>query len=110
MAPRNVKQKPQHQKPVQIGTATGRPVMRGTYMHDGTTAIYLAGVDGDDTPLFAHVSINVGADLAPGEFVVNHDLMPRTVDQLLAAGLFRDTGRRVDYGYVVGRPIWKVAA
>jgi len=56
---------------------------------------------------FADISINLGVHLPEDEFVVNHDVQ-QFEDELMATDLFEDTGKRVNYGYVRQRPIWRL--
>lgn len=46
-----------------------------------------------------------GVELGEREFVASHDLDPEVLADLLDSGLFADTGRRVDYGFVKDRPV-----
>jgi len=82
-------------------------VFRESYRTDPTrTAIT---VELDDGEPFIVVSVNVASvPLAPGEFIVHHDLdaLPPLVAALKP--LFIDTGRTANYGYVTGRPIWRL--
>lgn len=110
-----------------LGTLTvGTPpetlrICHARYGNNDRLAILLLDRDG---ARYATVSINVYLDasrapsaaeadycydLAADEFVLNHDLSPSLVAALERTSLFLDTGKRVDYGYVTGQPIWKVA-
>jgi formylmethanofuran dehydrogenase subunit A len=60
---------------------------------------------------FCKVSVNVSdAEVKDGEIVVQHDLKDDLAQLLLASGLFVDTGRTIDYGYVAGQPVWQIQA
>jgi len=73
---------------------------------NGCTAVYARDDEGIPE---ATISINVEtAELDPGEFVVNHDIPRDQLDSWMASGVFRDTGRTVDYGFVRGQPVWEL--
>ncbi|MFA6233731.1 MAG: hypothetical protein WC824_05995 [Bacteroidota bacterium] len=61
-------------------------------------------IDGEP---FGDISINLSNKMEPGEFVVNHD-MEIYENDLVKTGLFQDTGKRVNYGFVSQRPIWRL--
>lgn len=96
-------------------------VYRSVYLN-GALAITLF----DHGRPFGKISVNVPEynlpePLGPDEFVVNHNLDDWWAGQLLdpphgsdlealanAQPLFEDTGRRVSYGHVTDRPIWRL--
>lgn len=81
-------------------------LMLGNYNNNpDKTAIAL------DTPRgapYQTVSICTPHPLAPGEFVLNHDVEPSMKANILASGLVVDTGKRVSYGLVQNQPVWRV--
>lgn len=91
------------------GVLGGTPVgfYRGKYAVRPFNLAIMAECEGDCPEHFADISINLGAPLLEDEFVVNHDVQ-QFEDELLATDLFEDTGKRVNYGYVRLRPIWRL--
>ena len=85
------------------------PVLLSTYPSSGRVAV-LIGTH------HTRLSINVHeVHLAPGEFVLNHDVNNKRLNnnrKVLAVakdcGLFEDTGRTVNYGYIHNQPVWRV--
>ena len=64
--------------------------------------------DCDDGAPWATVSVNiVGMTMDPDEFVVNHNILHYAKD-LLATGLFEDTGKRANYGFIRNCPVWRI--
>jgi len=63
----------------------------------------------DGSP-FCVPSINVtdAFGIEDDEFVLNHDVQGGVKDDLIACGLFEDTGKRVSYGYVKSQPVWRL--
>lgn len=56
-----------------------------------------------------HVSVNViDEDLDEDEFVLDYGVKSDLERVLLHTGLFEDTGRRVDYGYIKDQPVWRL--
>lgn len=82
---------------------------------NGKIAVTL--LEGNSIP-YAKLSENTGHEILPDEFVLHHDvsdpfdqvLLERPYDPDLAriSGLFEDTGKRVNYGYCINRPIWRL--
>jgi len=66
-----------------------------------------ANVDEEYQEPFATISVNLGNAIEENEFVVSHNVQHFDAD-LLATGFFEDTGKRVDYGFVRQRPIWRL--
>jgi hypothetical protein len=64
--------------------------------------------DAEDEP-YATVSVNlVDQPMGEGEFAIHHDIRSVVAEDLLAGGLFEDTGRKVSYGFVQGQPVWRL--
>jgi len=76
------------------------------YNDNGSLAVVLMCDDGP----YATLSINACDELDTDEFVVNHDVsrIKPLMESLLVCGLFEDTGRRVNYGFVTGQPVWRL--
>lgn len=78
------------------------------YYGNGRVAIK---AESDQFGPWGTVSINVeDVALEDNEFVLNHDSMDDSIESYLATGLFEDTGKRVNYGFVEGQPVWKLTA
>lgn len=60
---------------------------------------------------YARLSVNVaGVVLKPGEFVLHHDIIEAGwFDEILACGVFADTGRRCGYGFCADVPIMRLS-
>ena len=83
----------------------GESVIVGTRTYpNGRIAITLTCEDGMP---YATVSTNVPEiNLQEREFILSHNCSS-ILGHLMSAGLFVDTGKKVDYGFVVGQPILK---
>ena len=84
-------------------------VFTGVYTYNNRVAIHIMSGDGP----FCHLSVNIEeVDLEPREFVVHHDLLHQSMDgylqDFLKSGLFRDTGKRVSYGWCKDVPVWEL--
>lgn len=82
-------------------------ILRAGYYGHGNVAIVVNDAQGQP---YANLSTNVVTEImAPGEFVVTHNLdhMQGLLKAFLDSGLFVYTGRTVDYGHVVGQPVWR---
>lgn len=84
-------------------------INRATYANNGRTAVEAFEEDGQP---YAHLSVNVAeVELGPDEFVVpDYRLPDDLLDALETSPLFRDTGRRVNFGHVRNAPVFAVAA
>jgi hypothetical protein len=84
-------------------------LIRSVYRNEPEkVALYLEDPDGET---FEVISINVpGVEVGPGEFVVNHDadVAGALFIAVASTGKIEDTGRRVDYGGVLGAPVWRL--
>ena len=97
---------------VKIGTAevAGEilTIYRTEYESNGSLGILL--YDAKEEP-YAVVSVNlVDQFMEENEFAVHHDIQSIVAEDLLKCGLFEDTGRRVSYGFVESRPVWRLKA
>ena len=60
---------------------------------------------------YATLSVNVpeiDISIDKQEFIVNHDVRDELWKAGVEQGIFEDTGRRVDYGWVRGRPVLRL--
>lgn len=63
----------------------------------------------EDGSPFCVPSINVtDVFIKDGEFVLSHAVQESVERDLLASGMFEDTGKRVNYGYVKNQPVWRL--
>lgn len=82
-------------------------VFVGQYVSNNSLCIQINSQEGP----FCSLSINVEeADLEPDEFVVNHDILRQHgyVQDIIKSNLFRDTGKRIHYGFCNDIPIWQL--
>ena len=87
------------------GTKVG--FYKAAYEYNPGNVAILAYCEDECPEPFGDISVNLSNKMEPGEFVVNHD-MERHEKDLLATGLFEETGKRVDYGFIRQRPIWRI--
>jgi len=79
---------------------------RTEYESNGRLAVILR--DADEIP-YAAVSVNfVDQPMGENEFAVHHDIRSVVAMDLLACGLFEDTGRKVSCGFLRDRPVWRL--
>jgi hypothetical protein len=72
---------------------------------NGRIAVTLKDEDGMP---YGTLSVNIPeVDVREGEFVLSHNCN-RILSDLMASGLFADTGYRVNYGLVKGQPILRL--
>lgn len=80
----------------------------GRYPHGGAIYVQLMCKDGEPLGTFSTNLVPYGASLQRDEFTVkswgeNEPL----VESMLATGMFEDTGRRVESGFVQA-PVWRM--
>lgn len=81
---------------------------RGGYQVNRRTVV-LAFEGEDAWEAYGRVSVNVlEISLGDDEFIVGHDVNDDALRQIMALPTLRDTGRRVDYGMVSGRPVLRI--
>lgn len=52
--------------------------------------------------------VDNGEVIYPNEFVVNHDVSSKFLEVMMNSGLFEDTMKRVNYGYVTGAVVLRL--
>ena len=83
-----------------------RILVHKTKYRDGKLAITSTTVYGEP---FGTLSVNTPHELEEDEFVVNHDTTQIGWDKYyMQTGVFEDTGKRVDYGWVSNQPVWRL--
>lgn len=76
----------------------------GNYTDGNRVAIEL--LSNEDGP-YSTFTVNVPEiRLETNEFILNHDNHPKLEEAMMKTGLFEDTGKRANYGFVTGRPVW----
>lgn len=78
----------------------------GRYPSDGAIALCVNLIDGQPLCTFTTNLKSYGAPLADDEFHVNNWDNEEVVEDIMATGLFDDTGKRWQSGYV-SAPVWR---
>jgi hypothetical protein len=89
----------------------GRALDVRTSHYPSTGALAVELFDPSEGP-WSRLSVNLDPvnmrSMAPNEFILHHDVQGDTLKAIRNSALFEDTGRTANYGFVRGRPIYRL--